>query len=262
MIETRFIDVGPAKLAVHVCGKGPLAVLLHGYPLDSRMWLDVMHGELERRTLAAIDLRGHGQSPWAGDGVHSMELLASDVAAVIKVLGDGAVDVVGLSMGGYVAMALHAAAPELVRSLVLTNTRAVADSAEAKAGRDAAIATVLAKGRGAIADAMLGKLLAPQASAIARARVRTMIEGTPVETIVADLEGMKARVDRNAWLATVKVPTVVVVGEFDAITPRSEAEAMAAGVKGAKLVVLPGTGHMSPMENTGAWLAGCGAHWR
>jgi len=263
VIETRFIDVGRARIAVHTTGKGPLAVLIHGYPLDSSMWLDVMHGELaQRRTLAAIDLRGHGRSPWAGDAVHTMELLASDVAAVIKVIGEGAVDVVGLSMGGYVAMALHAGWPELVRSLVLTNTRAVADSAEAKAGRDAAIATVVAKGRGAIADAMLPKLLAPGASALLQARVRTMIEGTPVETIVADLEGMKVRADRVAWLATVRVPTVVVVGEFDAITPRAEAEAMAKAVRGARLVVVPGAGHMSPMEKATEWLSGCGAHWR
>lgn len=263
MIETRFIDVGRARIAVHVTGKGPLAVLIHGYPLDSRMWLDVMHGELaQQRRLAAVDLRGHGMSPWAGDGVHTMELLAGDVAAVIKVLGEGPVDVVGLSMGGYVAMALHAGWPELVRSLVLTNTRAVGDSPEAKVGRDAAIATVVAKGRAAIADAMLPKLLAPGASALLQARVRTMIEGTSVETILADLEGMKVRAERVSWLATVQVPTVVVVGEFDAISPRAEAEAMAKAVKGARLVVVPGTGHMSPMENAGAWLAGCGAHWR
>ena len=94
MIETRVIPVSAsalgneAHIAVHLRGQGPLCVLLHGYPLDHRMWLDVLHSPLaERRTLCAIDLRGHGQSPWAGDTTHTMELLASDVAAVIRKIG-------------------------------------------------------------------------------------------------------------------------------------------------------------------------------
>ncbi|MBL8751938.1 MAG: alpha/beta fold hydrolase, partial [Planctomycetes bacterium] len=123
MIETRHIDV-PARgdahetrLAVHMRGHGPLAVLVHGYPLDHRMWLDTLHGPLaERRTLAAIDLRGHGQSPTTGDPMHTMELLADDVAMVVRSLADEPADVVGLSMGGYVAFALWARSPGLVRS--------------------------------------------------------------------------------------------------------------------------------------------------
>ena len=111
----------------------------------------------------ASDLRGHGQSPWAGDAVHTMELLASDVAAVIRTLSeDGQADVCGLSMGGYVALALMAESRALVRSLVLCNTKATADGPEAKAARDGAINTVLDQGRRAIAAAMLPKLLAPQ----------------------------------------------------------------------------------------------------
>ena len=92
-ITTRTIEVShqasaaPIQLALHTCGEGPLAVLIHGFPLDHRMWHGVMRGELaKQRTLCAIDLRGHGASPSHGDEVHTMELFADDVAAAIRLL--------------------------------------------------------------------------------------------------------------------------------------------------------------------------------
>ena len=267
MITTRTIPIDdgpqPTVLRAHCAGTGPLALLLHGYPLDHRMWLDTLRSPLaRRRTLCALDQRGHGESPFAGDAVHTMERLADDAAAVIRSLTDDPVDVVGLSMGGYVAFALWARHPQLVRSLVLSNTRAGADGHQARAGRDMAVATVLDKGRAAIADAMLPKLLAPDADAMVRARVRTMIEGTPVETIVADLRGLKDRADRVAMLGSITVPTLCVVGELDPITPVAEADVMANGIAGALRVVVPGAAHMTPMEQPAAFAAAVGAFWR
>lgn len=269
MIETRTVDVSaadgerPVRLAVHLAGHGPLALLLHGYPLDHRMWLDVLHGPLaERRTLCAIDLRGHGGSPWAGDPVHTMARFADDVAAVVRSLGDEPADVCGLSMGGYVALALWARHREAVRSLVLTNTRAAADTAQQREGRDAAIATAAAQGRTAIHDAMAPKLLAAGADALQRARVRTMIESLPVETIVADLRGLRERPDRTADLAGIAVPTLVVAGEHDTITSVAEAERMAEAIAGARLAVVPGTAHLAPLERPDAWSAAVATLWQ
>mgnify|MGYP000925235068 CR=1 FL=1 len=106
-METRFITFESTRLAVHVAGRGPVAILLHGYPLDHRMWLDALQGPLaQQRTLVALDLRGHGLSPWCGDRAHTMELFADDVATVIHTLSDEPVDLVGLSMGGYAALAV------------------------------------------------------------------------------------------------------------------------------------------------------------
>jgi pimeloyl-ACP methyl ester carboxylesterase len=268
MITTRWIDVPPSalgratRLAVHLAGRGPLAVLLHGYPLDHRLWLDSLHGDLAaRRTLAAIDLRGHGQSPASGDPSHSMALLAADVAAVVRSLADGPADLVGLSMGGYVAQALWADHPALVRSLVLTNTRAGADSDAARAGRDAAITTVTTAGRAPIADAMLGKLLAKGADPLLAARVRSMIEGTPVETIVADLRGLRDRPDRTALLPQIAVPTLVVGGDQDPITPRPDAEQLARGIPGATLCMVAAAAHLVPMEQPTAFAAAVGSFW-
>lgn len=268
MITTRWIDVPAsadgraARLAVHLAGQGPLALLVHGYPLDHRLWLDTLHGPLAaRRTLAAIDLRGHGASPGSGDAVHTMALFARDLAAVVRSLADGPVDVVGLSLGGYAAFALHALAPELVGSLVLTNTRAVADDDAAKAGRAAAITTVLEHGPRAIAAAMLPKLLAPGADALQRARVQDMITATPVATIVADLRGLAERPDRRSALPQLAVPTLVVAGEHDPIATPTESAAMAAAIPAARCEVLPGTAHLAPLEAPERFAAAVGAFW-
>ena len=268
MITTRWIDVPAsthgrtARLAVHVTGKGPLAVLIHGYPLDHRMWLDVLHGPLaQQRTLAAIDLRGHGSSPGCGDPAHTMELFATDVAAVIRSLTNGAADVIGLSMGGYAAFALWAVAPQLVRSLVLANTRAVADDDKARGGRDAAIATVVGQGRRAIATTMADKLLAKGADASLRARAFAMIEGLATDTIVADLRGLRDRPERQSMLTGITVPTLVVTGEHDPIASPVEAAAMAKAIPGAQLAVIPGCAHLTPMEAPDEFAKAVGAFW-
>jgi len=268
LITTRHLDVPAsahgrgARLAVHLAGHGPLALLVHGYPLDHRLWLDTLHGPLAaHRTLAAVDLRGHGDSPGAGDAVHTMELFAHDLAAVLRSLTDAPADVVGLSMGGYAAFALRTLAPTLVRSLVLTNTRAVADDDAAKAGRAAAIATVVEHGPRAIATAMLPKLLAPTADPLLRARVLDMVTATPTATIVADLRGLAARPDRRPELATLGVPALVIAGEHDPIATPAESTAMAAAIPGARCEVLPGTAHLAPMEAPARFADAVTAFW-
>jgi pimeloyl-ACP methyl ester carboxylesterase len=266
-METRFVELPDARIAVQVAGRGPLAVLVHGYPLDRRMWHDQMRGPLaQQRTLAAVDLRGHGESPWCGDAVHAMETFADDVAAVIRSFGDGPADVVGLSMGGYVVFALWARHAALVRSLALVDTRAKNDDEAGRAGRDTAIRTVVEQGRAALAAAMPGKLLAPRAGndphgQLLRARLQTMIEALPAETIVADLRGLRDRPDRTALLPSITVPTLVVAGEHDAIAPPAEARSIAAAIPGARCVVVPGCGHLTPMEDPAAFGKALGGFW-
>lgn len=266
-METRFIQFDHTRLAVHIAGRGPLVALLHGYPLDHRMWLDVMTGPLAaEHTFAAIDLRGHGRSPWCGDAVHTMDLFADDVSAVIRTLGDDPVDVVGLSMGGYVAQALYEHHPQLVSSLALVDTKAPGDSPPQQQARDAAIAVVLRDGRRALAAAMTEKLLAPAAVGgpghdLARARCHSMIEAQPVETIVADLRGLRDRPDRTAAMAAARVPVLVVHGEHDAIMPVAEAEAWARAIPGAGFARVPAAGHMPPIENADAFARALGGFW-
>lgn len=269
MIITRWIDVPAsahgraARLAVHLAGTGPLAVLLHGFPLDHRLWLDTLHSPLAAtHTLAAIDLRGHGASAWAGDAVHGMELFADDVAAVITALGAKQADVVGLSMGGYVALAFGERHPAMLRTLALVDTKSGADSEAGRAGRDAAMQTVVAQGRRVVAEAMIQKLLPPDSDLLLRARLTTIMESQPAETFVADLRGMRDRVDRTPSLRMLGVPTLVVVGEKDVLTPPSEARAMADALSNARIVIVPDCGHLVPMEAPAAFERELSAAWR
>ncbi len=243
---TAFAGMRGLTMNVAAAGRGPVAVAVHGFPLDHRMWADQL-GVVSGRRLLAPDLRGSGGTPWVGDPVHTMELLADDVASVIRSAAPDGADVVGLSMGGYVSLALAERHPELVRSLVLCDTRSRPDTPEARARRNATIDEVVSRGREALADTLVGVLVASDADPLVRARLRTMIEGTPTESIVAFSRGMRDRPDRTAVLAGLEVPVLVVVGEHDALVPVSEAEEMAA-VAGARLEVVPGVGHMPPME--------------
>ncbi|HEX2026971.1 MAG TPA: alpha/beta fold hydrolase [Nitriliruptorales bacterium] len=244
------VDVAGTRLHYHVAGEGPLALLVHGFPFDATMWLDQLSRLRTVRRCVAPDLRGFGASAPTTERTLPMERHAQDMAQLIATLADGdaVADVVALSMGGYVVLALWENHPERVRSLALLDTRAEPDDEEGRAGRDATISSVVQQGRTPLATDLLGSLLAPDADATARARVRTMIEGTRVETIVAALRGMRDRPDRTALLSTIDVPTLVVAGEHDAPTPPEAMQVMADTIPGARFEVVPGAGHVTAVE--------------
>jgi pimeloyl-ACP methyl ester carboxylesterase len=242
-------------------GDGPVALFIHGFPLDATMWHEVMDDLGGLRRCIAVDLRGFGGTGRTTRDVLAMEDHANDIAAFLtkaSVVAD--VDVVGLSMGGYVALAFAQLHPDRLRSLALLDTKSTADSEEAQAGRDAAAAMAVREGRSAFAASMVDVLLAQQASLWLRARVRTMIEDTPTETVVAALAGMKQRPDRTQVLAHSKAPTAVIVGEQDRLTSFADAEHMAAAAR-TTVTVVPGAGHLPPIEQPAAVVSALRALW-
>jgi 3-oxoadipate enol-lactonase len=171
----------------------------------------------------------------------------------------------GCSMGGYAAFAFARRHPQRLAGLVLQDTRAGADSEEAKKGRRTLARRVLDEGAAAAADAFLPKLLGattqrerPELAA----RLREQILATRPEAIAAALHGLAAREDSRATLAIVRVPTLVLVGEEDVITPPEEAEAIARGIAGARLVRVPRAGHLANLENPRAVGSALGAFLR
>jgi pimeloyl-ACP methyl ester carboxylesterase len=247
-----FLDVNGTAFHYHQRGDGPVAVFIHGFPFDGTMWIEQLEEAAGLRRAIAIDLRGFGRSDRSTRPVLTMEDHADDLAAFLdKSSVVTPIDVVGLSMGGYIALAFAQRYPDRIRSLALIDTRATADSEEAKAGRDVAAALVVREGRSALAASMLDLLVADQASPWTRARVRTMIEGTPTESIVAALEGMKQRPDRTQVLVRVQAPVAVIVGEHDRLASVSEATEMATTADAA-LTVVTGAGHMAPIEQPAA----------
>ena len=252
-------------LAVHTVRRGdpsalPL-VLLHGFPLDHRMWHDVVDLLATDRTVLALDLPGFGASPGGPDvaeavgadvAVPSLDVMADGVAATLRSVGAARAVVAGLSLGGYVAMALVERHPELVAGLGLVSTKSTADQEQGRAKRLAIAETVLAEWR---VDAVLGlrTSLLGATNRISRPDLAERMEGWirdqgPAAVAWAQ-RAMAARPDRTAVLAGFLGPAVVVVGEEDEVAPVADAEHMAQALHDASLVVVPRAGHMTTNES-------------
>ena len=235
--------------AVDIQGDGPAIIFLHGFPLDRTMWRHLM-APLTGWRRVAVDLRGMGLSD-APQGGYSMETYADDLAELLRLLEVDEAVVCGLSMGGYIALEMVRRHPEMVRGLVLANTRAGADSSAAKAERDEMIRLVEREGSEALADIMLPKLLAPSSlSAMPQVveHVRTMISNNPNEGVIGAIRAIRDRQDSTPTLETIAVPTLVIAGKEDQLVSAEEPRILADGIPGAQLTVIAEAGHLTPME--------------
>jgi pimeloyl-ACP methyl ester carboxylesterase len=241
------------RLAYTDEGPGPAVVLLHGFPLGRAMWKEQLVGIGSMYRVIAPDLRGHGDSP-APEGDYTIDEMADDVIELLDTLSLTVPVVVGgLSMGGYVALSLVARYPERVRALMLMDTRAAADSPEAAEKREEQARAVLAAGNpGPVVEAMIPRLFARITLEERPERVfplRELMERNTARGVVGALRAMASRPDRRADLSNIRVPTLVLVGEEDVVTPPGEAQAMADAIPGARLEVIPEAGHLAPYEN-------------
>lgn len=246
------VSIAGEPFNVEVRGDGPPLLLLHGFPLDHTMWLAQIEFFSSGWRVIAPDLRGFGESV-VTPGVVTMAQMADDCRGLLDGLGvAGTVTLCGLSMGGYVAWQFARKYPQRLARLVQCDTRAAGDSAEAAANRRKLAEHVLSAGTEALATAMLPKLFAPETSQRRPevvAAVRAMIARANPAGAAAAQYGMATRPDVSGWLAAIAVPTLLLVGEHDDISPAEEMRQIAAAVPGAKLEVIPEAGHMSPMEN-------------
>jgi 3-oxoadipate enol-lactonase len=242
------IDIGDTRLYVRDEGEGSAVLFIHGFPLDHTVWLDQVAGMRNRHRCIAPDLRGYGMSDRTIETTIPMRQFAKDLVAVVDHLEVEQVDVVGLSMGGYVALAMWELAPQKVRSMVLMDTRAGADSEAARVKRDDAIAVLLTGGRPVLASNLVAALLSEPPLAAAAARLRTMVEGTPYETIVASLRGMRDRSDRTGMLGTISVPTLVMSGADDRLMSAEDQALMTDAIPNATAVVIDGASHLPSIE--------------
>jgi pimeloyl-ACP methyl ester carboxylesterase len=236
-IRVRYEDVG----------EGPAMLLLHAFPLAGSMWRRQIEALRGHYRVITPDLRGFGGSD-APPGLYSMDDMADDVATLLQHLGVQRAAVVGLSMGGYVAFALWRRHTDMVAALALADTRAGADSEEGRATRETNARLAEEQGAAAIAARMIPNLVAPTASQALRDELQALIVANAPLGIAGALRGMAIRPDSTPDLPGIRVPTLVIVGEEDGLTPPHEAEAMAAQIPGSTLVRIPGAGHLSNME--------------
>jgi len=241
------------QLAYEERGSGPVAVFVHGFPLDRRMWIGQLAGLAKIRRCVAVDLRGNGLSKIDDpDPSFSMDLIADDVVKTLDEIGADQADVIGLSMGGYVVFALWRRHPARIRSLVLCDTKSEADSDEAKAGREKTAAMVREQGMEALWEGLGPKLLASNPSDDDVTRLKEMFVAQDPAVIAADALAMRDRPDSTPDLPGITVPVLWIHGEEDQLMPIDGARATAEKIPGARFAAIPRGGHMAPMENARA----------
>ena len=251
-MKARINDV---DLAYSDEGQGPPVIFLHAFPLNRTTWAPQVAGLSDRYRVVTIDLRGHGESD-APMWRYTLDQFAEDVNGLLEHLDIARATFVGLSMGGYILFALYRKYPALFQALVLADTRATADTPDAKAARFSMAQVAYRRGASAIAELMLPKLLSPAACehrADLRDHLRTIITGNQVSGIVGDLMAMEERPDSTPLLSTISVPTLVIVGEEDLASPPEDVKSMADRIPGSTFVRIPQAGHLSNMENPAAF---------
>jgi pimeloyl-ACP methyl ester carboxylesterase len=229
-------------------GNGKAIVLLHGFLENQTMWEPFLSVLSENHTVITIDLPGHGKSDCIGY-IHSMELMADVVEAILKKENINSTKILGHSMGGYAALAFAERHPEMCAEIVLLNSTPKADSEERKENRDRAIALVK-KHKDAFLSMAIANLFAEKNKSKFSAEIESLKKDAlkmKTQGIIAALEGMKIRKDRTHLLKKLKVPKTIIAGTLDPIMPLDDLEKIALNCN-CQFIKWEG-GHMSTIEN-------------
>jgi len=232
-------------------GAGEALVLIHGHPFNRSMW----RPQTERFAqngwrVVAPDLRGYGASP-AAAGCTTLDVFALDIAGLLDRLGIDRFVLGGLSMGGQIVMEFYRLFPHRIRGLLLADTSPVGETDEGRRRRYETADRLLGEGMGPYADEVLPGMIAPynvDARPEVARQVLAMMRGTSPAGAAAALRGRAERRDYTEMLASVTVPTLVVVGRDDEFTPVAEAEQTAGRIPNAQLVIIDGAGHLPNLE--------------
>lgn len=254
-MQTMTLRASQTPIAYEDQGTGPVVVLLHAFPLDSSMYRHQMGALSDQFRVIAPDLPGFGES--AVSAGLTVDAIADVAAELLDHLGvNERVVVGGVSMGGYVALAFTRLYPQRVRALVLADTKADPDDEEGRANRDRMIQLATDQGAGAVIDQILPKMLGP-GTAASQPQVAQFVRATgarqKAEGIAAALRALRDRPDARPGLAHISFPTLVLVGEEDAITPPDKARELAENIPNARLVTISDAGHLSNLENPTAF---------
>lgn len=241
--------------AIHYEDQGPREarplVLIHAFPLNLTMWSAQIQALSAEHRVIAYDLRGLGESD-VGDGQYTIELLVDDLIALLDHLRIGKTIVCGISLGGYIALRALERHPERFSALVLCDTRSEADSDEAKIKRSAGLRLLKEKGVPSFAEEFVKPAFAPETFKTNPEIVHTakgmILKNSPLG-IGGALLALASRTDTTESLKRLSIPTLVLVGEKDQITPPSAALSLKEKIPNAQMHVIPNAGHLSNLEN-------------
>ncbi len=231
--------------------QGSPIVFIHGFPFDHTMWEPQMKALPNHYRAIAYDVRGHGGSD-VGDGQYSIEFFVDDLVALLDHLVIKQAIICGLSMGGYIALRAIERHPDRFTALILCDTRSEADPNEGKVKRSASIKTVKIQGVKAFSEEFVKVAFAPKtfdSNPEIVETIKKVIQSNSPIGIRGTLLALAARTDTSAALSNIKVPTLILVGEHDKLTPPSASEAMKGKIPNAEMYIIPNAAHMSNLEN-------------
>ena len=244
------VTSGDAEICYEVRGDGPPVVLLHPFPANHEIWLPAAQALVTRYRVILPDLRGHGESG-VGEGPATMAKHAADVARILDEEDVGRAPFVGVSIGGYVLFEFWRRFAGRVAALGLCNTKAAADTAEGRAGRLQAAASVVERGVEPFFESMVPKLMGETTRRtrpdLVEGALRMMRKMSP-EDVAMVQRGMAERPDSMPTLQTINVPTLIVTGDEDVLTGVAEADVMRQNISGSRMKVVAKAGHYSPWE--------------
>ena len=256
MVREGRVTIGGRQSRYIEAGSGWPVVLIHAFPLNAEMWRPVLDRVPAGWRYIAPDLRGLGPGGAAAEGPVTMADYAADTVALLDALEIDEAVIGGLSMGGYVTLAMFRAAPERFSGVVLADTRPQADTEAGRDGRRRLLGLAREGGVSAVVEDMLPKLLGdttrrkrPQVAG----EVRAIASMNSTGAVAAAIEAMMRRPDSTDLLGKMSRPALVVVGEEDALTPRADADGMQRLLPRSRLVEIPGAGHLSAMEDPEAF---------
>ncbi|HTP12398.1 MAG TPA: alpha/beta fold hydrolase [Bacteroidota bacterium] len=226
-------------------------IFIHGFPFSHDMWEPQMRALPNQFRAIAYDLRGHGQSD-VGDGQYNIEFFVDDLVGLMDHLVVERATVCGLSIGGYIALRALERHPDRFHGLVLCDTKSSPDSDEGRIKRAASLRSVKMNGVSPFADEFVKTVFAPATFSahpeIVEA-IRSVIKGTSPLAVGGTLLALAARTDTTASLANIRVPTLILCGEQDLLTPPKESESMHAKIAGSTYRLIPSAAHLSNLEN-------------
>jgi 3-oxoadipate enol-lactonase len=244
------ISSDDAEIFYEVLGSGPPIVLLHPFPANHDLWKPAAQALVTRYRIILPDLRGHGDSG-VGEGPATMEKHAADLARVLDHEGIGRATFAGVSIGGYVLFEFWRKFRPRVEALILCNTKAQADTSEARAGRLQAAADVRERGTEPFFESLVPKLIGKTTLSTRPDLVEgalRMMRKMSAEDVALVQKGMAERSDSVETLKGINVPTLIVTGDEDIFTGVSEAELMQRNIPGSQMKVIAKAGHYSPWE--------------